>query len=117
MTDHKPVTDAEAENAQEELNWYVEKSLKTYKMPPDPRLVWEFLLRLLRDRDVAMEIIEILLKNHTASDFHYQQPYCVHCHSSWDDEFIKDDRAEENHDEGCIVLKARALIASVRGEE
>ena len=88
-------------------------------MASDDEIIYEwavYALRLLADRAVAMEIIEILLKNHTASDFHYQQPYCVHCHSSWDDEFIKDDRTEENHNKDCIVPKARALIAAVRND-
>ena len=106
MTEHKPVTDAEAEEILRELDSDGPLALPKYTTA-----------RLLRDRAVAMEIIEELLGNYVANDTHYEQPYCVHCHSSWDDPQITENRKDENHFDSCIVVKARTLIAAAKGEE
>ena len=120
MTPHKPVTDKKAEEiyqASQVVTYNIE-SPERQKINQDVMILglMKDVDHLLAGRTVAMEIIERLLRNYKADALDYQQPYCAHCHSSWDDEFIKDDRTEESHGEDCIVPKARALLAAVKGE-
>jgi len=100
--EHKPITDAEAKEILGKVDAFRAKS---------------DILRLLYDRDVAMEIIDELLLNYKADTLDYQQPFCVHCDSQWDDEFLTHKyRTDEHHTGDCIITKARALLAAVRGE-
>ena len=89
-------------------------------MASDDEIIYEwavYALRLLADRAVAMEIIDELLLNYKADTLDYQQPFCVHCDSQWDDEFLTHKyRTDEHHTGDCIITKARALLAAVRGE-
>ena len=105
-----PVTDAEAQKMQQELEWLLSQEREA-KLPG---IVDNFTLRLLHDRTRDKERIteleaglRALHDNADDMNAEFAQPgrYCVLCRTDSYD-------AEEGviHREGCVLRKARALL-------
>ena len=109
MTDHKPITDAEAKEWKVFYKRVTESVLAERDINPN----W-FALRLLADRKVAMEIIKMFdnpnlgLKTYLGHDIVYVCCYCKAEHGY---------STNFQHSKGCIVNEARTLITAVKGGE
>ena len=115
MTDHKPITDAEAKEWKEEYKRICDRYGRLdsdgnapYKAPimagtdpPD----WDTVNRLLADRKVAMEIIEELWQG------------CMDAEPELDTQLDGSVDVREKPCGKCFGCKARVLLAAVKGGE